>query len=595
MARAAKDDLPKAKLNKSNLKKASRLFNYVGANKWKFFLGMLFLVLTGATALAFPWLMGELIKSAEISSGQINRLGLILLILFAAQAIFSFFRVVLFVTVTENMLLAIRQDLYNHVVRMPMSFFAQNRVGELNSRFSADLSQIQDTFTSNIAEFLRQFIIIIGGIIALFLTSLKLAFLMLAVIPVVAVMAVFFGRYIRKLSKEVQDKIATSNIIVEETLQGIANVKVFANEVYESLRYGKSTVAIKEKAITGGKARGAFFSFIIFCLFGAIILLVWYSVKLVYAGEMTNGEMVQFILYTVFVGASIGGIAEQYSQIQKGVGATDRVFELMDQPTEMLSVKTISGEPIIKLNGDVVFDNVSFTYPSRKEIAVLKNIDFNVNAGERIAIVGPSGAGKSTIVSLILRFYDVDSGEIKIDGKNIKEYNLHQLRNNMAMVPQDVMLFGGSIKENIEYGKPGATMDEIIQAAKNANAYEFINSFPEKFETIVGERGVKLSGGQRQRIAIARAVLKSPSILLLDEATSSLDSESERLVQEALDKLMMGRTSFIIAHRLSTVRNADKIIVLDKGKVVETGRHDDLIAQGGLYSNLSQLQFQAVT
>ena len=570
------------------------MFGYVGEHKWKFFLGMLFLVLTGGTALAFPWLMGELIKSAEISSDQINRLGLILLMLFAAQAIFSFFRVVLFVTVTENMLLAIRQDLYNHVVRMPMSFFAQNRVGELNSRFSADLSQIQDTFTSNIAEFLRQFIIITGGIIALFLTSLKLALLMLAVIPVVAVMAVFFGRYIRRLSKEVQDRIAQSNIIVEETLQGIANVKVFANELYESMRYGKSTVAIKEKAITGGKARGAFFSFIIFCLFGAIILLVWYSVKLVYAGEMSNGEMVQFILYTVFVGASIGGIAEQYAQIQKGVGATDRVFELMDQPTEILQKEINPAATRLKIKGDVNFINVAFRYPSRKELAVLNNVSFTAKAGERIAIVGPSGAGKSTLVSLILRFYDLDSGMILIDEKNISEYNLHELRNNMAMVPQDVMLFGGTIKENIEYGKPGASMNEIIEAAKNANAFDFINSFPEKFETVVGERGVKLSGGQRQRIAIARAVLKSPSILLLDEATSSLDSESERLVQEALDKLMVGRTSFIIAHRLSTVRNADKIIVLDKGEVVEMGKHDQLIAQSGLYHSLSQLQFQPV-
>jgi ABC transporter fused permease/ATP-binding protein len=593
MAPTAKDDLPKAKLNKSNLKKAYRLFGYVGRHKWKFFLGMLFLVLTGATALAFPWLMGELIKSAEISSGEINRLGLILLGMFAAQAVFSFFRVVLFVTVTENMLAAIRQDLYNHVVRLPMSFFAQNRVGELNSRFSADLSQIQDTFTSNIAEFLRQLIIITGGVIALFLTSLKLAFLMLAVVPVVAVLAVFFGRYIRKLSKEVQDRIAQSNIIVEETLQGIANVKVFANEMYESLRYGKSTIEIKKKAITGGKARGAFFSFIIFCLFGAIILLVWYSVKMVHAGEMGNGEMVQFILYTVFVGASIAGIAEQYAQIQKGVGATDRVFDLMDQPTEIPEEEIKTADKKLKIHGHVSFVNVAFRYPSRKEMSVLNNVSFTAKAGERIAIVGPSGAGKSTIVSLILRFYDPDEGAILIDGKNIHDYNLHELRNNMAMVPQDVLLFGGTIRENIEYGKPGASQEEIIEAAKNANAYEFIQSFPEKFETVVGERGVKLSGGQRQRIAIARAVLKSPSILLLDEATSSLDSESERLVQEALDKLMIGRTSFIIAHRLSTVRNADKIIVLDKGEIVEIGKHDELIANSGLYAGLSELQFQA--
>ena len=596
MARKEENNLPKIKISKDSLKKAVRIFQYIGAYKWQFFLGLIFLVLTGVTAIVFPRFMGQLVDSSKISLERINEMGWKLLILFALQAIFSFFRVVLFVNVTENMLASIRKATYTHLIQMPMSFFAQRRVGEINSRMSADLAQIQDTFTSSIAEFLRQFIIIIGGIVALFFTSMKLALLMLAIVPVVAIIAVFFGRYIRGFSKRVQDKIAESNVIVEETMQGIANVKSFANEFFEILRYTKNVNEIKKLAMTGGKARGAFFSFIIFCLFGAIILLIWFAVKLESQGQLSHGAMIQFMLYTVFVGASIGGIAEQYAQIQKAIGATERVMEILDDTPEQLilpATADFSVVPYNRLEGNVVFKNVAFTYPSRKEIQVLKNISFEANKGETIAFVGPSGSGKSTITALILRFYEPESGAITIDNKNTNDYSLTELRNNMAIVPQDVLLFGGSIKENIAYGKPNATMEEIIEAAKKANAHEFIDGFPEKYETIVGERGIKLSGGQRQRVAIARAVLKNPAILILDEATSSLDSESERLVQEALDKLMIGRTSFVIAHRLSTIRNASKIIVIDKGEVVEMGTHAQLIDRNdGLYRNLSRLQFE---
>ena len=609
-----KEELPKEKITLASLTRALRIFKFVGNYKWHFFLGMIFLVLTGATALAFPNFLGSLIKAGDTSAEKINEMGLWLLLLFAAQAIFSYFRVVLFVNVTENMLANIREATYSQLIKMPMSFFAQRRVGEINSRMASDLSQIQDTFTTNIAEFLRQFIIIIGGIIALFFTSLKLAFLMLAVIPVVAVVAVIFGRYIRKLSKKVQDNIAESNTIIEETMQGISNVKSFTNEFFEIIRYKKSITQIKEIAITGGKARGAFFSFIIFCLFGAIILLIWFGVKLESQGEMTHGDMIQFMLYTIFVGASIGGIAEQYAQIQRAIGATDRVMEILDEKAEEITTPPDlpKGEEIGRENNAtknatriplpfgegqggvlVSFQNVAFTYPSRKEIQVLKNINFEAKSGELIAIVGPSGAGKSTLAGLLLRFYEPESGAVFIDGKNAKEYSLTELRSHIAIVPQDVLLFGGNIKENIGYGKTNATMAEIIDAAEKANAHQFINSFPEKYETIVGERGIKLSGGQRQRIAIARAVLKNPEILILDEATSSLDSESERLVQEALEKLMQGRTSFVIAHRLSTIKSADKIIVIDKGEVVESGTHEQLMKkENGLYQSLSRLQYQ---
>ncbi len=586
------EDLPKAPVTLASLAKATHLFQFIGAQKWMFALGLVFLALTGGTALAFPWLMGKLIQAGSISMDQINRMGLILLALFAAQAVFSYFRVVLFVTVTENMLANIRQKIYAHLITLPMIFFAQRRVGDINSRVASDLTQIQDTFTTNIAEFLRQLIIITGGIIALFLVSMQMALMMLAIIPVVAVLAVFFGRYIRKLSRQVQDKVAVSNTILEETLQGIANVKAFANEIFEITRYTRSTESIRNQAIVAGKARGAFFSFIIFGLFGAIILLVWYAVRLENAGELDNGQMIQFILYTVFVGASIGGIAEQYAQIQKAIGATDRVFELLDEHPEDIDITSSIESNKLPLEGIVEFDKVAFSYPSRAEVPVLHEVSFSASRGKRVAIVGPSGAGKSTVISLLLRFYDVVSGKITIDGKEISTYPLTWLRGHMAVVPQDVMLFGGTIRENIEYGKPGATDEEIKQAAAQANALEFIDSFPEGMHTIVGERGVKLSGGQRQRIAIARAVLKNPVILLLDEATSSLDSESEKLVQEALDKLMVGRTSFIIAHRLSTIRNADTILVLDKGRIAEQGTHQELMKlEHGVYKNLSELQF----
>ncbi len=540
--------------------------------------------------------MGLLVDAGEVSMERINELGLLLLGLFTLQALFSYFRVVLFVQVTENMLSTLRQKTYAHLIRLPMNFFSQHRVGEINSRISADLTQIGDTFTTNIAEFLRQFLIIVGGIIFLFLTSLKLALIMLAVIPVVAVLAVIFGRYIRKISRDVQDKIAESNTIVEETMQGISNVKAFANELFETLRYNKSTNQIRALAIRGGKARGAFFSFIIFCLFGAIILLVWFAVRMKSEGELSQGEIMQFMLYTVFVGASIGGIAEQYAQIQKAVGSTERLLDLLDNPMEEISLdaKEIQAASKKKIYGDVVFENLAFTYPTRLEMPVLRDISFEAKRGETIAIVGPSGSGKSTLVSLLLRFYQADKGKILIDGIDSSLYSLNELRNQMAIVPQDVLLFGGSIKENIAYGKIDASEEEIIQAAIKANAHSFIDSFPEKYETIVGERGVKLSGGQRQRVAIARAVLKNPAILILDEATSSLDSESERLVQEALDKLMLDRTSFVIAHRLSTVRNANKIIVIDKGVVVETGTHNELMeVSNGLYQSLCRLQMNA--
>ncbi len=591
MARFQENDLPKSKITKTSLNKATLIFNYAGNHRWKFYVGLVFLLLTGATALAFPKLMGMLIdcvKNKSYTQANTIALGLVVILLF--QSVFSFFRLSLFVNFTEHTLANLRLSLYSNLVKLPMSFFSQKRVGELNSRISSDITQIQDTLTSTIAEFLRQFILIIGGVALLASESFKLTLLMLSVVPLVAVAAVIFGRFIRKYSKKVQDQVAESQVIVEETMQGISIVKAFANEWYEIARYDGKIKDVVKLAIKGGKYRGYFASFIIFCLFGAIVAVVWFGVRLSISGEMSVGQLISFVLYSTFVGASFGGIAELYAQIQKAIGATERVFELLEETPE--KINSTQEETSQKINGNVTFKNVEFSYPSRKEIKVLKDVSFTASFGQKIAIVGPSGVGKSTIASLLLRFYDIEGGKILIDGKSIYDYDLETLRGNMSIVPQDVILFGGTIKENIAYGKPNATDEEILLAAKQANAFNFIEGFPEKFETIVGERGIKLSGGQRQRIAIARALLKNPSILILDEATSSLDSESEKLVQEALEILMEGRTSIIIAHRLSTIRSADQILVLDNGIISEQGTHQELIAlENGIYKNLSNLQF----
>lgn len=593
MARFQENDLPKAKLDSNSLQKAFRIFKYGKGHKWKFFLGLIFLLLTSATALAFPKLMGMLVDCVTNKDlSRADEIAVGLMVILTLQAIFSFFRISLFVNFTENSLSNIRFALYENLVKLPMSFYSQKRVGELNSRISADISQLQDTFTTTIAEFLRQLILIIGGFVILGNISPKLTLMMLAIVPIVAVAAVIFGRFIRKYGKKTQDKVAESQIIVEETLQGISNVKAFANEWYEIQRYRNKIKEIVKIAIKGGQYRGYFASFIILCLFGCVVAVVWYGITLTIKGEVEGvGDLISFVLYTTFIGASFGGIAEMYAQIQKAVGATERVFELLEETPEAINA-TPKISSIEKIKGIVSFRNVAFSYPSRKEVQVLKDVNFSAEFGQKIAIVGPSGAGKSTISSLLLRFYDITSGEILVDGKNIYDYDLENLRGNMSIVPQDVILFGGTIRENIAYGKPNATDEEILLATKQANAFNFVDGFPEKFETLVGERGVKLSGGQRQRIAIARALLKNPSILILDEATSSLDSESEKLVQEALEVLMEGRTSIIIAHRLSTIRNADKILVLDNGEISEEGTHQELInLENGIYKNLSNLQF----
>ncbi len=596
-----KQDLPKAKLTKENLKKSLRLFKYIGQHRWKFLLGLIFLLGTAITGLCFPFISGKMIglfgstdKTEAVFNKELVRVGGYLIVLLLIQGVVSFGRVYMFSMVTENMLKGLRNDAFKRLVQMPMGFFSQNQVSELNSRIATDINVISEAFSTNIAELIRQIIVGIGGLVLIYtVTSWDMVKWFLIVIPPVTIVAIVFGKRIRKFSRAMQDKIAESNVIVGEALVGISNVKTFTNEQYEIKRYEKVTEGIKEFGIKYGFFRGLFFTFIMIFVFGSIFFILFVMLSMKISGNLTSDQFGQFLMYALFVAASLGGLPEQISSIQRAMGASERVFELIDGNIENIDL-SFNKKPVQSAKqGEIEFRNINFHYPSRPDYPVLKGVSFKVEKGQTVALVGPSGSGKTTIAALILRFYDPVSGQLLIDGLDTREYSLTTLRHQMALVPQDVILFAGSIKDNILYGNPDASTEDIREAARKANALDFIEGFPDKFETRVGERGVQLSGGQRQRIAIARAVLKNPAILILDEATSSLDSESEHLVQEALDKLMEGRTSIVIAHRLSTIRNADKIVVLEKGIIKETGTHNELIAlNDGLYKNLSRLQFE---
>lgn len=586
----ALEEHEKRKLNKQNISKIKSIFNFLLPYKWSFILGLVFLLLSSLTLLTFPFVAGKLIDAAQGNSwivNDINSIAVLLLGILAIQSIFSFFRVWLFALVSERSMRDIRSALYSRLIRLPMTFFDQRRTGELISRITSDVSMLQDTFSVTLAELFRQIITLLAGVVFLFITTPKLTLFMLVTFPVLVLIAMVFGRFIRRLSKKTQDALAAANVIVEETLQSISTVKSFVGEKHESRRYETGLNKVVGVALRTAKYRGAFISFIIFALFGGIVGVMWYGASLVASGEMSVGELVSFVLYTTFIGGSIAGLGDIYGQVQKAIGSSERVLEILEEPME-----PANGKDTERIDGKISFDEVKFHYPTRTELDVLKQVSFEIQSGEKVALAGHSGAGKSTIIQLLLRFYDIQEGKIRIDEKEIQDWDLYQLRSHVGIVPQEVLLFGGSIRENIAYAKPTATEEEIIVAAKKANAWQFIEQFPEQLDTLVGERGVKLSGGQRQRVAIARAILKDPAILILDEATSSLDAESESLVQEALDELMMGRTTIIIAHRLATIRKVDRIYLLKDGKIVEQGNHEQLLErEDGFYANLVRLQF----
>ena len=597
------DRLPKAPITRESLRETLSLASYLRPYRRRFFLGLTSLFFGALCGLAFPLLAGALIDAALKPNGamvpvigllSLNQVALILVCTVSLQAFGSFNSALSFNRVGQSALADLRRHCYERLIALPMAFFGQRRVGELTSRVSTDIAQIEGAMVDALPQLCRQSVFLVGGTTLIAITSLKLTAVMLGTLPILIFAAVFFGRRLRRYSRETQDQLASTNTIVEETLQAISSVKAFANEAFELRRYDASNKRVLAAALGAARWRAVFVAFFILALFGGIVIVLWFGAGLLRSGQISAGELTRFVLYTTFVAGAMGQAAELFSQIQKTVGATQRVRELLrERSEEELSASTVSGEELPRrLQGKVAFESVHFRYPSRPEVPVLRGLSLEALPGERIALVGPSGAGKSTLTALLLRLYEPESGVLRIDGRDANSYPLRWLRSQMAIVPQDVVLFGGTIAENILYGRPDAREEEVREAAALANAHDFIIGFPEGYQTVVGDRGIKLSGGQRQRIAIARAILKDPAILILDEATSSLDSESELAVQSALERLMSGRTTFIVAHRLATIRTADKIAVIESGAVIELGTHDDLASRKeGLYRRLSALQF----
>ena len=603
------DDAPKPKVTREAFKDAIKIFEFIRPYRVSFWLGLVLLFLSTTTFMIFPFLSGRIVDIAQGKTDftmnwrgetinytmTLTDIGWIMAIVLTVQGVISYFRITLFANVSEKGIADVRLALYQKLVSLPITFFEKSRVGELVSRLNSDVERLYNTFSVTLAEFIRQVIILVSGILILSLTTWKLALIMLATFPFIVVGAMFFGRFIRKMAKERQTQIADTNIVLNETMQAINAVKAFTNEWFEVGRYGKANQKSVATSLIFAKWRALFATFIVVVLFGGLFFVLWEGATMLQNKEITAGELIMFFTYTAIIGGAIAGLGSFYTELVGAIGATERLREILNSPSEV-EVKSLPILPERRLKGNIEFKDVRFRYPTREDVEVLRGLNLTVKSGQKVALVGPSGAGKSTIVQLILKFYELTEGSLIVDGKNINNYDITEFRQNMAIVPQEVLLFGGTIRENILYGKPDATNEEIIEASRKSNSWEFISQFPEGLETIVGERGIKLSGGQRQRIAIARAILRNPSILLLDEATSSLDAESERVVQEALNVLMEGRTSIIIAHRLATVREVDKICVIDGGRVVEEGTHDELSeVEDGLYASLARLQFESVS
>ena len=594
MARSNKSnyDLPKASINKATLSRTARIFKYVWPYKVYLFIGLLFLFGTSLLAMVFPYVTGKLVDAAteQLPEGwNRNNVAFTLIGILLIQGILSFARIQMFALVSENAMRDVRMRLYSRLIDLPMSFFEKHRVGELTSRITNDVTQLQDTLSITLAEFIRQILILIVGIGIIMFTSPELTLVMISSFPLLIIGAVFFGKYIRRLAKKTQDELAEANVVAEETLQNIHTVKAFVNERFEETRYRVSLNKVVGNALNTARYRGVFASFVIMAVFGGIVFVLWYGLGLVEANEITMGDLVAFVIYTVFVGAAVGSMGELYGQLQRAVGASERILETIEERSESDLHPYIKDVP--PFMGEVEFKDVYFSYPSRPDVPVLRGLNFKVKPGQKVALVGHSGAGKSTIAQLLLRYHAAQSGSITIDGKNIYDIPVRPYRSHWAVVPQDVMLFGGTIRENIAYGDPTASDEDVLNAAKRAYALQFIQAFPDGMNTVVGDRGIKLSGGQRQRIAIARAILKDPELLILDEATSALDTGSETIVQQALEELMRDRTAIIIAHRLSTIRKVDTIYVIHEGQIVEQGNHRELLNKDtSIYKHLSMMQ-----
>lgn len=577
-------------------KDAAFFLNYLRPHANVFIPALIALAITGGMTIIF---IKELAAVAGKGIGgehgaewmaELDRSVWILVSIVAGQAFIAFFRIMLFAKASERALAALRLDTFSRIIRLPMSVLNRRRVGELASRLANDVEAMRETLVVTIPMLIRHSVMLTLCLALILRISVKLSFFMIGTIPMVILMISFFGVRIRRLTRRAQDELASSQVVVDEGLQSIVSVKAFRNEDYEIARYGKNLSGYLHTVIRAAVPRASFIAFIIFAFSLALICVTWFAMRMLNDGAIGREELTQFAGLSGMIASSFMQFPELVAQLQRSLGATERVREILRDETEP---EDDEKHAQVRFRGEIEMHDVSFAYPTRPEAVVLRDFDLSAKAGQRIALVGPSGSGKSTSISLLFRFYDPTKGEIRIDGQPIRDMTLTTLRRNLALVPQEVLLFGGSIKENIAYGKPEATEEEIIGAAKKANAHDFITHLPDGYETVVGDRGTQLSGGQRQRIAIARAILADPAILVLDEATSSLDAESERLVQDALDKLMENRTSIIIAHRLSTVRRCDQILVMSGGSILERGTHDELVSQpGGLYGSLARLQLE---
>ncbi|MCO5174030.1 MAG: ABC transporter transmembrane domain-containing protein [Trueperaceae bacterium] len=583
------------RLSREDLARLGRLFSFLRPHRGTVVAGVIAVAVSGALGLVFPLLIRDLLNSAfrpgtapSLATAELNRVALVLLGLMLVQAVFNFLRVYLLGRVGEAVVADMRTRVFGHLIGLPVSFFETRKTGELTSRLTADIATLQAAVSQQLAQFVNQGITLLGGLVVLLVLEWRLTLLMLGVIPAVVVAAAFFGRGLRKASTAFQDDLAEATAVADEAFASVRVVKSFTAEGWERDRYDRAIGDAFRSALKRVRLRAYFVPAVMLAMSAGLAVVLWYGGRLAVSGALGSGDLVAFLLITVFVAGSIGTFTDLWAQLQQAVGASRRVFEILDETSDLPE----PAEPVQLAAdaGHVRFEDVGFSYGRGKD-DVIKGVTLEARPGEVVAIVGPSGAGKSTLISLVPRFYDVTAGRLSVGGVDVRDLATAELRKRIGMVPQETQLFSGSILENLRYGRPEATDAEVQAAARAANAHDFITAFPDGYRTQVGERGVMLSGGQRQRLAIARALLKDPTILVLDEATSSLDSESEALVQQALDVLMRGRTTFVVAHRLSTVRRADRIVVLAGGTVVESGTHDQLLARGGVYAELYRLQF----
>jgi ATP-binding cassette subfamily B protein len=595
-----------ARKNGSSIATLSGLLPFLRPYRSQFILAAIALVIAAGATLTIPYAFRQMIdmgfsKIGESGSQGIEHVNLTFLALFGVAVILGVATAARFYMVSwigERVTADIRSAVYAHVVTQSPEFFETTQTGEVLSRLTTDTTLIQAVVGTSISLALRNLLLFGGGLVMLFITSPMLSSIIIVMLVLVILPIIMFGRRVRQLSRDSQDRIADASAVAGEILNAMPTVQAYTHEQIEAKRFSTSVEHAFSTAMRRIRARSLLTMIAILLIFGAIVFVLWLGAHAVMQGEMSGGKLGQFILYAAIVAGAIGALSEVMGEAQRAAGATERLLELMavqspiTNPTSPIAIPDASQEQAQDRHGATVnFDQVIFHYPSRPDTAALSNIDLAIKAGETIALVGASGAGKTTLFQLLLRFYDPQQGQILIDGVNIKDLDLHSLRNTIGIVPQDTVIFSANALENIRYGRFDASDEDVIQAAKMAAAHEFIERLPEGYQSFLGERGVRLSGGQKQRIAIARAILKNPRLMLLDEATSALDAESERLVQQALETAMQGRTTLIIAHRLATVKRADKIIVLEHGRIVETGNHVELIAHGGVYAHLASLQF----